>query len=99
MAPDNPDMVYVMQTSLYRSTDGGKTFVSFKGAPGGDDYHVLWIDPANGKRMVAGVDQGPTISLDGGTLGPQLVQLAERSVLPHHHGHAVPVLDLRHAAG
>ena len=66
VAPDNPDTVYVMQTSLYRSTDGGKTFVSFKGAPGGDDYHVLWIDPTNGKRMIAGVDQGPTISLDGG---------------------------------
>jgi photosystem II stability/assembly factor-like uncharacterized protein len=66
VAPDNPDVVYVMQTSLYRSTDGGQTFVAFKGAPGGDDYHVLWIDPANGKRMLAGVDQGPTISLDGG---------------------------------
>ena len=66
VAPDNPDVVYVMQTSIYRSTDGGKTFEAFKGAPGGDDYHVLWIDPANSKRMIAGVDQGPTISLDGG---------------------------------
>jgi photosystem II stability/assembly factor-like uncharacterized protein len=66
VAPDNPNVVYVMQTSIYRSTDGGKTFAAFKGAPGGDDYHVLWIDPANSKRMIAGVDQGPTISLDGG---------------------------------
>jgi len=66
VAPDNPDMVYVVQTSLYRSTDGGQTFVAFKGAPGGDDYHVLWIDPTNSKRMLCGVDQGPTISLDGG---------------------------------
>jgi photosystem II stability/assembly factor-like uncharacterized protein len=66
VAPDNPDMVYVVQTSLYRSTDGGVTFDAFKGAPGGDDYHVLWIDPTNGKRILAGVDQGPTISLDGG---------------------------------
>ena len=66
VAPDNPDMVYVVQTSLYRSTDGGQTFAAFKGAPGGDDYHVLWIDPANSKRIIAGVDQGPTISLDGG---------------------------------
>jgi photosystem II stability/assembly factor-like uncharacterized protein len=66
VAPDNPDMVYVVQTSLYRSTDGGKTFVAFKGAPGGDDYHVLWIDPNNSKRIIAGVDQGPTVSLDGG---------------------------------
>ena len=54
VAPDNPDMVYVVQTSLYRSIDGGKTFVAYKGAPGGDDYHVLWIDPTNGKRILAG---------------------------------------------
>src|ERR1019366_4879883 len=66
VAPDNPDIVYVVQTSMYRSTDGAKTFESFKGAPGGDDYHVLWIDPTNGKRILAGVDQGPTISVDGG---------------------------------
>ena len=66
VAPDNPDMVYVVQTSLYRSTDGGQTFTAFKGAPGGDDYHVLWIDPTNPKRILAGVDQGPTISQDGG---------------------------------
>ena len=66
VAPDNPDVVYVVQTSLYRSTDGAQTFTAYKGAPGGDDYHVLWIDPANSKRIIAGVDQGPTISLDGG---------------------------------
>lgn len=66
VAPDNPNTVYVVQTCLYRSLDGGQTFEAFKGAPGGDDYHVLWIDPTNGKRMIAGVDQGPTISVDGG---------------------------------
>ena len=37
-------------STLYRSTDGGKTFVPFKGAPGGDDYHQLWIDPARPAR-------------------------------------------------
>ncbi|MFZ3215888.1 MAG: hypothetical protein WA192_07505 [Candidatus Acidiferrales bacterium] len=64
--PKNPDVVYAMQTTTYRSTDGGKNFVAFKGAPGGDDYHVLWIDPQNPRRMILGVDQGTTISLDGG---------------------------------
>jgi len=64
--PKNPDIVYVMQTALYRSTDGGKTFTAFRGAPGGDDYHHMWIDPENPQRMVLGVDQGATISLDGG---------------------------------
>jgi photosystem II stability/assembly factor-like uncharacterized protein len=64
--PKDPDMVFVMQTTTYRSTDGGKNFSAYKGAPGGDDYHVLWIDPQNSKRMILGVDQGATISLDGG---------------------------------
>ncbi|HKW90129.1 MAG TPA: hypothetical protein VJN21_15365 [Candidatus Acidoferrales bacterium] len=64
--PKNPDTVYVVQTCLYRSTDGGATFTAFKGAPDGDDYHVLWIDPTNDDRMLLGVDQGAIISLDGG---------------------------------
>jgi photosystem II stability/assembly factor-like uncharacterized protein len=64
--PRNPDIVYVMQTTTYRSTDGGKTFAAFKGAPGGDDYHVMWIDPHDSERMILGVDQGATISVDGG---------------------------------
>src|ERR1700685_3819604 len=64
--PNNADTVYVMQTTTYRSTDGGKNFIAYKGAPGGDDYHVLWIDPKNSQRMILGVDQGATISVDGG---------------------------------
>jgi photosystem II stability/assembly factor-like uncharacterized protein len=64
--PQNPDIVYTMNTSSYRSLDGGNTFTGFKGAPGGDDPHVLWIDPTDGKRMFMGGDQGATISLDGG---------------------------------
>jgi photosystem II stability/assembly factor-like uncharacterized protein len=64
--PKNADTVYVMQTTTYRSTDGGANFTAYKGAPGGDDYHVLWIDPQNSKRMILGVDQGATISVDAG---------------------------------
>jgi photosystem II stability/assembly factor-like uncharacterized protein len=64
--PHNADVVYVPETSVYRSTDAGRTFTSIKGAPGGDDYHVVWIDPENTQRMILGCDQGATISLDGG---------------------------------
>lgn len=64
--PNNADTVYVMQTTAYRSTDGGINFTAFKGAPGGDDYHVLWIDPTNSNRLFLGVDQGATISVDHG---------------------------------
>ncbi len=64
--PQNPDIVFVMQTSVYRSTDGGKTFAAYVGAPSGDDFHVLWIDPKNDQRMILGVDQGAIVSRDGG---------------------------------
>ncbi len=64
--PNNADIVYVAQTSLYRSVDGGHTFVSYKGAPGGDDNHALWIDPADSARMIMASDQGATISMDTG---------------------------------
>src|SRR5882724_574227 len=62
----NPDMLYTISTTVYRSTDGGKTFNAFKGAPGGEDPHEIWIDPTNGQRMLFGFDQGPAVTLDGG---------------------------------
>jgi photosystem II stability/assembly factor-like uncharacterized protein len=64
--PRNPDIVYSCNTNLLRSEDGGKTFVPIKGAPGGDDYHELWIDPQNPERRILGVDQGSVVSLNGG---------------------------------
>jgi photosystem II stability/assembly factor-like uncharacterized protein len=57
--PKNPDVLYVMNTSTYRSMNGGKTFDAIKGAPGGDDYHQLWIYPDDPARMVLASDQGP----------------------------------------
>ncbi|MGC2620977.1 MAG: hypothetical protein WA414_18180 [Acidobacteriaceae bacterium] len=62
----SPDTVYTVSTAMYRSTDGGVTFEPYKGAPGGEDYHKLWIDPTNGGRMVVGTDQGASVTLDNG---------------------------------
>src|SRR5215813_3432013 len=62
----NPDILYTIATTVYRSTDGGKTFSAFKGAPGGEDPHVAWLDPTDNKRIFFGFDQGPAITLDGG---------------------------------
>ena len=76
--PKNSDVVYVAQTSLYRSDDGGRTFDSYKGAPGGDDNHALWIDPTDSSRMMMASDQGGTISMDGGKSWSSLVQPAHR---------------------
>ncbi len=64
--PKDPETLYVAQTSLYRSVDGGHTFISFKGAPGGDDNHALWIDATDSRRMIMASDQGATISMDAG---------------------------------
>src|SRR5439155_1691224 len=64
--PRDPDVVYACNTALYRSRDGGKTFVPIQGAPGGDDYHELWIDPDRPERRMLGVDQGAVVSLNGG---------------------------------
>jgi len=65
--PQNPDVVYLMGTAIYRSVDAGQHVSAFWGAPSGADPRFLWIDPTNSKRMIAGVDQGPAISVDGGT--------------------------------
>jgi photosystem II stability/assembly factor-like uncharacterized protein len=64
--PKNPDVLYVPTQALYRSTDGGRTFAAIKGAPGGDDYHTVWIDPTNSQRIMLGVDQGAVVSVNGG---------------------------------
>lgn len=64
--PNNADVVYVMQTSTYRSADGGKTFAAWKGEPSGEDDHVLWIDPTDSQRIFMGTDQGAVITLNGG---------------------------------
>lgn len=66
VAPDDPDTVYTFGQSLHRSRDAGRTFEIIKGAPGGDDYHQMWINPKQPQRMVMTSDQGTVVSLDGG---------------------------------
>src|ERR1051325_9764615 len=64
--PDDADVVWSCNVNLYRSSDAGKTWVPTKGAPGGDDYHTLWIDPQQPSRRILGVDQGAVVSVNGG---------------------------------
>ena len=71
--PKDVDTVYVLNTGMFRSTDGGKSF-NLLPAPHGD-HHALWIDPTNPQRMINGDDGGATISIDGGrNWTPQLNQ-------------------------
>ena len=64
--PSDANVFYVPNIALMGSTDGGKTIGVVRGAPGGDDYHELWVDPKDGAHMVVGSDQGTSISLNRG---------------------------------
>ncbi|MCU1237247.1 MAG: hypothetical protein JWP63_5214 [Candidatus Solibacter sp.] len=64
--PKNKDVIYVANTSTYRSTDAGQSFTAIKGAPGGDDYHTIWINPDNSNIILLAADQGATISVNYG---------------------------------
>ncbi len=64
--PKNPDLVYVASTVTMRSSDGGNTWSGFRGAPGGDDYQNLWINPNNGDIILLVSDQGAIITVNRG---------------------------------
>jgi photosystem II stability/assembly factor-like uncharacterized protein len=64
--PQDQDVIYVANTSTYRSLDAGQSFTAIKGAPGGDDYHTIWINPDDPGIILLGSDQGATISVNGG---------------------------------
>jgi photosystem II stability/assembly factor-like uncharacterized protein len=64
--PKDRDTIFIANTSTYKSTDGGKSFTAIKGAPGGDDYHTIWINPENPEIIALASDQGVTISVNNG---------------------------------
>ncbi len=64
--PKNADRLYVMNTIVLRTDDGGAHFIALKGDPTGDDFHEMWIDPENPDRQILGVDQGAIVTLNGG---------------------------------
>jgi photosystem II stability/assembly factor-like uncharacterized protein len=64
--PKNKDVIYVANTSLYKSTDGGQSFTCIRGAPGGDDYHTVWINPDDTKIILLAGDQGAVVTVNSG---------------------------------
>ena len=64
--PKDENTIYVANTSTYKSTDAGVSFTAWKGAPGGDDYHTIWINPDNPQIILLALDQGATITVNGG---------------------------------
>lgn len=64
--PHDPDVVFTGSIVVWKSTDGGKTFRAIRGAPGGDDYHRIWINPENPDIMLIAADQGAIVTVNGG---------------------------------
>src|SRR4051812_45812757 len=64
--PRSADTLYLTGQSINRSTDGGKSFTVVRGSPGGDDYHLLWINHHHPERMIAASDEGSVVSVNGG---------------------------------
>jgi hypothetical protein len=64
--PKNKDIVYTADVVVWKSTDGGMSWNAFKGAPGGDDYHRLWINPDHPEVMLVACDQGAIVTVNGG---------------------------------
>ena len=64
--PTDPNVLYVANVVTWKSTDGGKSFTAFRGAPGGDDYHRVWINPRDPKVIILAADQGAIITVNGG---------------------------------
>ena len=65
-SPKDENMVIVTSTVTWKSTDGGKTWTGFRGAPGGDDYQNLWINPNDPRIIALASDQGAIITVNGG---------------------------------
>ena len=64
--PKNPDIVYSASVVTWKSVDGGKTFKAFRGAPGGDDYQRIWINPLHPEVILLAADQGVIITVNSG---------------------------------
>ncbi len=64
--PQNPNVVYSTSIVTCRSTDGGKSWISLRGAPGGDDYQNLWVNPRDPRILLLVSDQGAVVSVNGG---------------------------------
>ncbi len=64
--PHDPDIVFTGSIVVWKSTDGGRTFTTPRGAPGGDDYHRIWINPINPDIMLIAADQGAIVTVNGG---------------------------------
>lgn len=90
--PKNPKIVYSTSTVCWKSTDGGKTWEGWRGAPGGDDYQNIWVNPNNPDIILLGSDQGAIVTVNGGATWSswynqstaQLYHVSADDTFPYH---------------
>ena len=99
VAPNDPDTLYTVGQSIHKSTDAGKTFTIIKGAPGGDDYHHIWINPKHPERMITAADQGTVVSVNGGETWSDWYNQPTGQFYHLATDNRFPVLDLLRSAG
>ena len=64
--PKDAETLYSTSIVVWKSVDGGKKWKGIRGAPGGDDYQNIWINPTDTKVMLITGDQGAIITVNGG---------------------------------
>ena len=62
----NENAVYSCSTVFWRTEDGGVTWSAVRGAPGGDDYQQMWINPNDPNILIVVADQGGVVSANRG---------------------------------
>jgi len=62
--PNDPERIYLGGASLYRSSDGGRSFTADAASGVHLDHHALWIDPSNSEHLILGSDGGVSVSRD-----------------------------------
>ena len=97
--PKNPDVVYVTSTVTWKSVDGGKTWTGFRGAPGGDDYQNIWINPNDPNTIILTSDQGAIITVNGGADVELVVQPAHGAAVSRERRQCVSLSPVQRPAG
>jgi photosystem II stability/assembly factor-like uncharacterized protein len=62
--PNDRDTVYVLNTTVWKSIDGGKSVERIR--PNHGDTHALWINPDDSDNMILGDDGGGEVTMNGG---------------------------------
>ena len=97
--PKLVDTVIMAATVSWKTTDGGRTWSVYKGAPGGEDYQNGWINPENPDIILLAADQGAVVTLNGGETWSSWYTESTAQLYHVAADNAFPVPRVQRAAG